>query len=635
MNSQIIIKLKYKIVVCFLMISSHYHLNAQTYNEYSKDSVFNELPSSINSRFDHHGNIFYWIGKGKYLLKKKDFNLTVNEEFTSNIVESNQKYIQDFQFLNIKLYDSFFDDVKYCMQINSNIFSDNKSIGISNAFSHTGLFGLGYNPVSYFWLSALGGWSIDNQMGNKDQGLSLLFNTKVNNYDISGYNTSLEGEWNIDYLNPRLNNQKKISLFIQKRFSSEAWTNFNFFYRIFDKDFYINDVILKKLNIERRGEYNFNFSNEINYLPTPEIWLSLNSNFSNRKVNKSIKYKSIENLTSNIFDSRINEFKLDLLFQVSASFEKIRSNFKFGTNQREENHTLDYYEGVSKNYFINRSKSESYKDNIATSSFLALYNNISITENNNLSVFGLYKLLRYDTPSENNYDDRDEIQLLVGITDEHKFQDNLNIFFNFEFNKYRTIFIFGERSANNQSNNILKFSTYSQYYYQNLFKTKNFFEVLANYTVYDYKDKVLSLKNLSFRQFQFFDSTLVNLTKYINIDLFANVRFSQRGELFWDSFKEKPADYYVDETYSVTLWLNNNNYNIGLGYKTFIQTRYTYKANDKIFDYKQINSGPTAIISYITEIFNLKIIGWLETIYFQNSTHQTNRNLVFDMFYYF
>ena len=623
------------ILLFFVLLNST--LVSQTINEIDKDSLYlMPFPNNFTSKFDHHGNIYYWLGKGRYDFIKNDFNLSLIEEFNSNIVESNQKYIQDYQNLKLNVSNNFFDDLKYSLIVNSSIYSDNKSIGISNAYTHTGLLGLIFNPVDYFTFSSYGGGSLDNQMGNKDEGFSFLLNSKINNYDLGGYLSNLEAEWNIDYLNPRINNQKKMNLNIQKRFSGEAWSNLTFYYRKFDKDFYVNDASTLKQNIERRSELNVFISNEIGYRPLPQIMFSLNTFFLNKKVNRSTKYKSLENLSSSIFDTKINEIKLDMLFQISTDFGWMKNNFKFGTNQREENHTLDYFEGASKNYFISRSKAESYKDNVSNSSILALSNYFLISSKNILTLQGIYKLLRYDTPIESNYDDRDELQILLSVNDEHRFQDNLSLVLNFEYNKYRTIFIFSERSANNQSNNILKFYTYTQYFYNDYFKTKALFEVLANYTVYDYKDKILSLKNLSFRQFQVFDSTSIFLTKIIFLDLFANLRFSERGELFWDSFKEKPADYYIDETYAITFWYKKMEYAFGIGYKTFTQTRFLYENNRKVKDYEQNNFGPTACFSYrISDYFSLNLSGWLEYIEYQNNIWSKNKNIVIDFLYLF
>jgi hypothetical protein len=611
---------------------------AQTSNDKTVVSVDSlQKNDNYGIRYDHQGNIYTWSGRGKHLYNKSDLSLLINEEFNSNIIESSQRYIQDIQNFGIKLSDKLYDGFKYTVRINSTIYSDDKSIGISNAYTHEALTGITYLPFNYFSVSALGGWKFDDQMGIKDNGASFLLNSKLENYNLGGYLSNLEAEWNSDYLSPRNNNNRWLNLMIQKKFSEVAWNNLSFFYRNFDKDFYIVSNTIDDFNIEKRRENNLVIADELNYIPDSWITMSMSAVFANKDVTKKLKNKSVETLTSNIFDSNIDELKIDLILQVTTDFGWMKNYFKIGVNEREEDHKLDYYEGVSRNYYVSRSKSESYKDNTSTSNFISFSSYFFLSEKNNLNVSSMYNILRYDTPSDNNFDDRDEVQMLVNVIDEHKFNKNFLLKTLFEFNRYRTIFIFGERSANNQSNNILKFSAFTDYTYSQLLKTKNMFEVLSNYTVYDFKDKIASLKNLAFRQFQFFDSTIINLSKIIAIDFFSNIRLSERGELFWDDFKEKPADYYVDQTYSFTIWYKESEFiKFGIGYKTYSQNRYIYKSNVKKLDYTQANHGPTGSMVYqIDNDFNLRLTGWYEVIVNQGRLTAKNKNLMIDLFYFF
>ncbi len=625
------------IPVCLFMFIFFIDSSAQTLEGIGINHRDSVQVNNLGILFNHHGNIYTWFGRGKYLFSKSDMTLSVTEEFSSNIVESTQKFIQDNQNLKIGLTDKLFDEIKYTIRLNSTVFSDDKSIGISNAFTHDALGGIIYNPFRQFSVMALGGWKFDNQVGNKDNGASFLINSRLENYDVEGYISNIEAEWTNDYLNPRFNGNRWMNVTVQKRFSPGAYNNLSFFHRNFDKDFYIMSNNDGSNNIERRNEKNLLIVDELFYMPDDWLSLSLATFFSTKDVIKSLKTKSLDFISSNIFDSKIEELKIDLVFQVNTDFDWMKNSFKIGLNQREENHQLEYYEGVSRNYYMSRSKSESYKDNTSISNFISFSNYFSLSSSNLLSLRGIYSLLRYDTPSDNNYDDRDEVHILFNIADEHKFSNNLLIRTLFEFNRYRTIFIFGERSANNQSNNIIKLNIFSDYNYQNILRTKNLFEVLANYTVYDYRDKIISLRNLAFRQFQFFDSTSVNFSIRTGLDFFSNIRLSERGELFWDEFKEKPADFYFDETYSLTFWIKSGTlWKFGAGYKTYSQKRYVYEKNKKKLDYEQLNHGPTFYVDHdFYEKFKIRFEGWLEYLSTDNTSGSINKNMNIDFFYYF
>ena len=183
----------------------------------------------------------------------------------------------------------------------------------------------------------------------------------------------------------------------------------------------------------------------------------------------------------------------------------------------------------------------------------------------------------------------------------------------------------------------MKFSAFTDYKYSSFFRTKNLFEVLSNYTIYDFRDKITTLRNLAFRQFQFFDSTSISFSRSLCLDFYSNIRLSERGELFWEDFKEKPADYYIDRTYSFILWFKSSKFiKFGIGYKNYSQRRYLYKSNEKVLDYTQTNQGPTGNLEYIIgNSFNLLLSGWYEIIGTQNQTTAKNGNLSINLLYLF
>jgi hypothetical protein len=337
-----------------------------------------------------------------------------------------------------------------------------------------------------------------------------------------------------------------------------------------------------------------------------------------------------------MFDSNADEFKIDFLLKTQINFPWLISNFRFGINQREEKHTLDYFEGARTNYYISRSKLESYKDNTSNMNFISLSNTLLLSLKNSLSINGLYSLLRYDSPSEDNYDDRDEVYSLINLSDQHVFNDRFSMTAFLEYCRYRTIFIFGQRSANNMTNQILKFGVSTNSLLLDRLITKNYFEVLANYTIYDYKNQMYSLKDITFRQFRYIDSSSVRIVGNFGINFYMNLQLSERGELFWSNFKEKPADYFIDRTIEIMCWFNQSEQiKYGIGYRTFSQSRFVYNLEDRKLDYKQNNHGPVSNITYsIDDVFFVHFYAWYEVIKYQNNT-STNKNLLINLNYFF
>ena len=110
------------------------------------------------------------------------------------------------------------------------------------------------------------------------------------------------------------------------------------------------------------------------------------------------------------------------------------------------------------------------------------------------------------------------------------------------------------------------------------FTSVNAFEVLANYTVYDYEKQVALARSFSYRQFSWMDSTAVELTRNVGLDFYAYLKLYERGMLRWDEFLERTENSTVDRTFSAQVrYAPDRTLTVALGVRYFSQSRYVYK----------------------------------------------------------
>ncbi len=85
------------------------------------------------------------------------------------------------------------------------------------------------------------------------------------------------------------------------------------------------------------------------------------------------------------------------------------------------------------------------------------YYNPTLTNHFELSASS--SILRYDTPSEINTDDRDELNIVVYLA--HRFDNlkNFRVVNSVDLNLYHTVYIFADKSANNNWNRVLRFTS--------------------------------------------------------------------------------------------------------------------------------------------------------------------------------
>jgi hypothetical protein len=214
---------------------------------------------------------------------------------------------------------------------------------------------------------------------------------------------------------------------------------------------------------------------------------------------------------------------------------------------------------------------------------------------NRLELLTNASIVKYDTPSEENFDDRDELGYIIYLG--HRFNNlrNLVITTSVDLNLYHTVYILAQKSSNNNWNRILRFTSKSFFTPSDNFRNVGTFSVLANYTVYDFEDIVSTIQSYSFRQVNLKDSAIVNLTRHFGIDVYGELKLYERGELNWSEFSQRPINYFEDKIINSELnYFFNKFIILSAGYKFFEQRRYNYIDGERVFDTYVRTSGPFA-----------------------------------------
>ena len=99
------------------------------------------------------------------------------------------------------------------------------------------------------------------------------------------------------------------------------------------------------------------------------------------------------------------------------------------------------------------------------------------------------------------------------------------------------VFLKAERSAMNNWNRIFQFNP-GIYYNTKSFMMMPQFEILANYTVYDFENISPDVKSFSYRQVGYKDSIFIYLGKMFSLQTNINISYFERGILYWKSFSE-------------------------------------------------------------------------------------------------
>lgn len=594
------------------------------------------LNSYLLTRFNKQLSTYNLNTRLEFIQDWENFNIRLKENFNSTFIKSTEKSIRDEQLFALQNSYRFNERFSIGLGINSNIYSDNRRIEINQASSNQlFLFSQAELYDNIFFVPYVG-YLHNRQVLNDDNGFLYGVEALVKNYETSDLLISSDLKFRNEDISPRKNLIKHYGLALNSEFTKEIGNVINAAYSQNRKDFYFEADSITSYefnisnNIQSRIETNYQIQDSLKYDNLFNLFSMNISGLVNwRKIERDTKYKSVQNATSSIFDSEINELKLDFESMLTYNSERFNGMFRMLYSERDEKNLAKRIPSVSDNIYQERVQLEARKNNNSLRASLSFIGNWKISQADHLSMSMLHNKLRYDTPSKDNFDDRDELLSIVKLRYTRQITPFFEGFILTEGTFNQTTYIFAEKSSNNNINRILKLASGGSY--RGLkFSSTNSFEVSANYTVYDFEDLNPNIRSYSFRQFTAYDSTYYLLSKKIKASLHGYLKLSEQGDLKWNEFASRPTRF-LQEIYCeprLTAVHDIIQYSFGLRY--FSLSTFKYEVNEKVLDSEFSSIGPIAEILLMSSMgLYIRVLGWYEfiTVNSVSKKEQTNLNI--------
>ncbi|MCX7877637.1 MAG: hypothetical protein N2510_03230 [Ignavibacteria bacterium] len=548
------------------------------------------------------------VSKINYFFKSRNIFLNAKNFYSSSVTKLSKNLYRDFD--NLKVSSGYYinPDTRMSLNYKGQFFSDDRSLNLKESSSNTFYVATEYDGIyrgSQINSFLYAGYKSEYQLDEYNRGFSTYGEFNVYNYDVFDFIADAQLKAGYDYLQQRVKSMFLSRLYFERSFENNLARNeFDGVFVRTRKDFYfpadfntINQFGIKN-NIETRKENSVKIFNRFDY--------SLNSNISFiitlqpyfRKVTKENLYvPSLTIQQPSLYDTEIQEISLNGEVTLNANINKFNLQLKAFYRERDEKNFLINPQKINNSFINIIQDNESNKNNQL--SFFQLNSLIYYNLNfmNRIELSGSASILKYDTPSSRNYEDRDELgyNFYVG----HRFTNlrNLTVVTAADLSLYHTVYIFSQRSSNNNWNRVIRFTSKSYFTPSSHFRNVAQFSVLANYTVYDFEDIVSSVKSYVFRQLNLKDSVIILLPYNLGADLLAEIKFYERGELNWNSFSQRPVGYFEDKIFNPKLnYFFNKFITLSAGYKYYEQKKYKYTQGIKILDSYLRNYGPFAIL---------------------------------------
>jgi hypothetical protein len=633
-------------ILCVVILLIHTAARAQEPQPVAE--FLSESTDSLSRRnsaaifFERNLNTFNWIGRAKIDTTYGSTAFDLDEQYSSNIIQIDQtetrKRLQSNQNnVSLQVSHPVLPGLNTRAEWSSLNYSDDKAVGLSSASSYALLGGFEYVPAQFVAVSSMAGYRWEKQLAMSDKGPSYTLAADAHGIVLDGYQLAGTAQFHRDQLDPRILDRHFARIGAEKTFSGITRDSVLVSFSRNRREFYaftINPSAGGESRIESRTENVFSFTNLLDYEIERNFLATLFVATTNRSLDRDLRSFRVVPDSTVQFDTEISEFRLDTYLQaIYRSDDSSRTaSARFFYTERDEAHRATPPGFSSPNIeilFNGRNRQEQTKDNLSRRTSIAGTLGLPLSLSDHLSVSGTASILRYDTASELNVEDRDEQLAAVTIMTTHRISQFLDLSISLDGILSHVVYLLKERSANNNYNRILRLSPRVMYRPFSGFVSVNTFEVLANYTVYDFEEQVALVRSFSYRQFGWTDSTSIELSPKLGLDFFSYLKLYERGQLSWSDFTERPENSFVDKTYALQArFTPESGSQFAVGIRYFSQSRYTYEPAGKRLDLFLRSVGPTCSITWeVSQFSRLSLRGWYEQRQFADGAARSLANM--------
>ncbi|MCU0333037.1 MAG: hypothetical protein MUC75_06740, partial [Ignavibacteriaceae bacterium] len=605
------------------------------------DSTLYSIPiSALNrlfSNFDKQLNTYY-LNTGIDLYGSfSKFEYRINQNYRSTLIQTNQNTVRDEEYFFALGKYRLSNGWKQGIALTSNIVSDDRQLGINQATIYQAVTLSELYFIRGLIVTPYGGYSDNRQVNEIDRGPIYGLDGKLNKINSVDFDISSVLRLQNEDISPRKNTIRYLDLLVTNPFNPDVTNFFNALFNQSRKDFYIStDSITSQQfditnNIESRTETAFLLQDRLNYNNFFNLFsLELAGRVNFRTIDRNTRYKSTSIQSPSIFDTQVDELGIVVESGLFYRTEYANAGINLNYYERDEKHITKKFEGVAESFYEQRSELESRKNNNSYRTTISFLGNIYPSRKDQISLSLFHSKLKYDTPSGENDDDRDELLTIGRLRYSRYLSPFFQIFSNLEGTLSHLVYIFSGRSANNNINRVLRLSA-GGYYSGAQFSSLNNFEVSANYTVYDFQDVASNLRSISFRQFTATDSTNYRITKNFSFVVTAYLKLTSQGELDWGNFAERPLRYLQEIFADPKFGIVSDYSFFAIGLRYFSLNTFRYNKTERVPDSDFLSIGPLFEILIGSKMLYLKLNTWYEFISDNSNVNRERLNFILAM----
>ena len=326
---------------------------------------------------------------------------------------------------------------------------------------------------------------------------------------------------------------------------------------------------------EQRHRANADFAIEI--IPKVKADFTLNAEIAD--IARQFR-RPITEFNNTAINRNLQEFTVNVSGSVTYKQEhgtELRTGFSL-FNRDEKNAVIPVFD-ISQDQLDIIRKQEFQRDNISNRFRIFSLGLQPIGDDDTIGYDISASLLRYDTPSTQNNDDRDEQLIIASLFWRRSISQHLHMSILGGIQQTHVVFLKSERSSLNNRNSSIRLNTIFRWK-TSFFEMHPQFEVLANYTIFDFELPGTFARSFSFRQFSYRDSIMYHFRQGWTLESNLFIRRFDRGIMSWSEFSETPVTMSTEQFFKFLMFVPaSHGFRIGLGGRFYRLSQVPYQSN--------------------------------------------------------
>jgi hypothetical protein len=449
-------------------------------------------------------------------------------------------------------------------------------------------------------------------------------------------------QWHDEKISPRYNKSQNFSVGIETPDGSPVKNTLHVLFDDQRSDFYLladsitAQVFKTERNIQQRLETNYGIEDRLENIPIlPNLNSMVSMSYLFKQVDRDYYYTPTDQFSKDVVPEKINETKIEAAGGMNYITPVVDSRFKILFEERDERRSIPSQQQlpqlpddiVHNALYLDLLQGEEKMNNTSKRISLSWGTDLHLSPTQTLTVSLSHTKLRYDTPSELNDDDRDELLSIARVNYRNQLFPFFAVSGMLEGSMSHLVYIAASRSSNNDKNKILRLQT-SGDFRSGEFHNLATFDILANYTVYDYEDINASIRSFSYRQFQASDSLNFNLAANLFLRGSTYIKISEQGTLNWGDFSVMPLHENHEKFVHLQIATTWMRFLYAVGVRYFSLRTYAFVVRNKSLDYSYRSIGPSVEVSAkMRQSVQFKLTGWYDFINLLNAPSLTQSTL--------